>query len=211
MSVAIINYGSGNIFSVSNALNKINIHNEIITDPSDIDKFSTIILPGVGNFKSCINKFKEKNFLDCTINHASKGKKIVGICVGMQMLFEYSEEDGKTEGLSLLAGNVTLLNSVQKNFTNKLLLPNIGWSTIKIKDNNNRKKFFQNIDKFDYYFAHSYMCNVKDRKYEVATNVYGNEEYLCIVKNKNIIGIQFHPEKSGESGLKLLRNILINE
>ena len=211
MSVAIMNYGSGNIFSVSNALNKINIHNEIITDPSDIDKFSTIILPGVGNFKSCINKFREKNFLDFTIKHASKGKKIVGICVGMQMLFEYSEEDGKTEGLSLLEGNVTLLNSVQKNFTNKLLLPNIGWSTIKIKENNDRKKFFFFFYKFDYYFAHSYMCNLKDRKYEVATNVYGNEEYLCIVKNKNIIGIQFHPEKSGESGLKLLRNILTDE
>lgn len=206
MSVAIINYGSGNTFSVSNALNKIQVQNEVISNPSHITKFSTLILPGVGNFRACIKKFKEKNFLNNTLKHVSEGKKIIGICVGMQMFFEYSEEDGKTEGMSLLEGKVTLLKNNQSNFCDKLRLPNIGWSTIKV--NNKKNIFFKNINKFEYYFAHSYACELKDKKFQIATNTYGNQEYLCIVKNRNIIGIQFHPEKSGESGLKLLKNIL---
>ena len=210
MSVGIIDYGSGNIFSVSNALKKINIQNKIITDPSEISKFKTILLPGVGNFKSCIKKFKEKNFLKYTTEHTSKGKKLIGICVGMQMLFEYSEENGKTEGMSLLEGNVTLLKTNQSNLTNKLTLPNMGWSTIKFKNNEVGNTFFHNIQNLSYYFAHSYACRLKDKSYEVATNTYGSEEYPTVVAKDNIIGIQFHPEKSGESGLKLLKNILIN-
>jgi glutamine amidotransferase len=210
MTVGIIDYGSGNIFSVSNALNKINIQNKIISNPSEIKNFSTILLPGVGNFKSCITKFKKKNFLNYTLEHVSKGKKLLGICVGMQMLFDYSEEDGKTEGMSLLNGNVTLLNPNQNNFENKFRLPNMGWSSIRIKDNSIGNTFFQNIDKLDYYFAHSYTCRLKNKSYEVATNSYGVEECLSVVANNNIIGIQFHPEKSGESGLKLLKNILVN-
>tara|TARA_B110000008_G_C16919910_1_gene544265 strand:+ start:56 stop:685 length:630 start_codon:yes stop_codon:yes gene_type:complete len=206
MSVAIINYGSGNTFSVSNALNKIQIQNEVITNASDITKFSTLVLPGVGNFRACIKKFKEKNFFNNTMKHVSEGKKIIGICVGMQMLFEYSEEDGRTEGMSLLEGKVTLLKNNQSNSNDKMRLPNIGWSTIKVNDKKNL--FFKNINKFEYYFAHSYTCELKDKKFQIATNTFGSQEYLCVVKNRNIIGIQFHPEKSGASGLKLLKNIL---
>ena len=110
MTVGIIDYGSGNIFSVSNALKKIYIESKIITNPVDIKNISTILLPGVGNFKSCIKKFKEKNFLDFTLEHVNKKKKLVGICVGMQMLFNFSEEDGRSEGMSLINGKVTLLN-----------------------------------------------------------------------------------------------------
>ena len=206
MNVAIINYGSGNTFSVSNALNKIQIQNKIISNPSEISKFSTLILPGVGNFRACIKKFKEKNFFNYTMKHFSEGKKIIGICVGMQMLFEYSEEDDRTEGISLLKGKVTQLKNNQNNSSEKLRLPNIGWSTIKI--NNKKSMFFKNINKFEYYFAHSYVCEPKDKKIQIATNTYGNQKYICMVKNRNVIGIQFHPEKSGESGLKLLNNIL---
>ncbi len=206
MSVAIINYGSGNTFSVSNALHKIQIKNEIITNPSEINKFSTLILPGVGNFKACIKKFKEKNFFNYTMKHVSEGKQIIGICVGMQMLFEYSEEDGRTEGMSLLEGKVTLLKKSQSNSNYKLRLPNIGWSTIKVTDKKNN--YFKSIRNLEFYFAHSYACKLKDKKFQIATNTYGNQKYVCMVKNHNIIGIQFHPEKSGESGLKLLKNIL---
>jgi glutamine amidotransferase len=94
----------------------------------------------------------------------------------------------------------------QSNPYDKLRLPNIGWSTIKVNDKNNL--FFKNINKFEYYFAHSYACELRDKKFQIATNTYGNQEYLCVVKNHNIIGIQFHPEKSGTSGLKLLKNML---
>jgi glutamine amidotransferase len=206
MSVAIINYGSGNTFSVSNALNKIQIQNKVVSNPSEIPNFSTLILPGVGNFRACINKFKEKKFYNSTMKHIFEGKKIIGICVGMQMLFEYSEEDGKTDGMSILEGKVTLLKNNEDNYKEKLKLPNIGWSTIKVKDRNNI--YFKNIKNLEYYFAHSYACELKDKNFQIATNTYGNQKYICMVKKDNIIGIQFHPEKSGESGLKLLKNIL---
>ena len=122
--IGIIDYGSGNIFSVSNALKKINISNCIVKDASQIENFSTILLPGVGNFKSCIDKFKNKNFMDPVLAHVSKGKKIVGICVGMQMLFEFSEENGLNNGISLIEGNVTLLKPNKQSSDNKLRLPN---------------------------------------------------------------------------------------
>ena len=209
--IGIIDYGSGNIFSVSNALKKINVQNNIIKDPSPIKNFSTIILPGVGNFKSCISKFKKKNFLECTLNHVLKKKKLIGICVGMQMLFEYSEENGKTEGLSLLKGKVTLLKPNQNTSENFLSLPNMGWSTIKLKKDVKVNKFFQNINKLDYYFAHSYACRLDDKSHIIATNSYGVEEYTSVLASNNIFGIQFHPEKSGQSGLQLLKNILSND
>ena len=209
--IGIIDYGSGNIFSVSNALKKISINSTVIQDPSLISKFSTIILPGVGNFKSCINKFKEKKFVDHTLEHVSKGKRLIGICVGMQMLFDYSEENGRNDGLSLISGNVTLLKPNQNQSTNNLRLPNMGWSCLNIKKNKISAKFFYNINNPNFYFAHSYVCRLKDKSYEIATNRYGDEEYLSLVVKKNIIGIQFHPEKSAQSGLQLLKNILIEE
>jgi glutamine amidotransferase len=206
--IGIIDYGSGNIFSVSNALKKINVQNVLIQNPSEIEKFSTIILPGVGNFKSCMAKFKEKDFLSYTLKHASKGKKLIGICVGMQMLLEYSEENGRTDGLSLINGNVTLLKPNQNEFKKKLRLPNMGWSTIKVRPKSIGSNFFHNIDKLDYYFAHSYACRLQNKSYEAATNTYGAEEYSSVLVCNNIIGIQFHPEKSGKSGIQLLKNIL---
>jgi glutamine amidotransferase len=207
--IGIIDYGSGNIFSVSNALNKINVKNFVLKEPSLIKDYSTIILPGVGNFKSCITKFKEKNFMEPTLDHVSKGKKLIGICVGMQMLFESSEENGLTNGMSLLEGKVSLLMPNKSNLNNNLRLPNMGWSTIK-KNNKNQiiKKYFENIQSLDFYFAHSYACRLKDKINEIASNEYGDEMYSCIVKKNNIIGIQFHPEKSGPSGLQVLKNII---
>ena len=207
--IGIIDYGSGNIFSVSNALKKINISNCIVKDASQIENFSTILLPGVGNFKSCIEKFKNKNFMDPVLAHVSKGKKIVGICVGMQMLFEFSEENGLNNGISLIEGNVTLLKPNKQSSDNKLRLPNMGWSTIKINEKNNLvKNYFKNIDSLDFYFAHSFACRLKNNIDEIASNKYGNEEYSCVIKRNNLVGIQFHPEKSGKSGLQLLKNIL---
>ena len=209
--IGIIDYGSGNIFSVSNALKKLNIDNFVLKDSSQIKDYTTIILPGVGNFKSCINKFKEKNFMEPTLDHVLKGKKLIGICVGMQMLFESSEENGLTNGMSLLEGEVTLLQPNKNNSKNNLRLPNMGWSEIK-KNNANKiiNKYFKEIQSLDFYFAHSYACRPKNKINEIASNRYGDEEYSCIVGKNNIIGIQFHPEKSGPSGLQVLKNIIEN-
>ena len=149
--IGIIDYGSGNIFSVSNALKKLNIDNFVLKESSQIKDYTTIILPGVGNFKSCINKFKEKNFMEPTLDHVSKGKKLIGICVGMQMLFDSSEENGLTNGMSLLEGEVTLLKPNKNNLINNLPLPNMGWSEIK-KNNQNKiiNKYFKDIQSLDF-------------------------------------------------------------
>ena len=124
----------------------------------------------------------------------------------MQMLFEYSEENGKTEGLSLLKGSVTLLKPNQNSSENILSLPNMGWSTIKLKQNIKVNKFFQNINKLDYYFAHSYACRLDDKSQVIATNTYGTEEYTSVLASNNIFGIQFHPEKSLNLGKILINN-----
>ncbi len=209
--IGIIDYGSGNIFSVSNALKKINIENFVLKEASKIKDYSTIILPGVGNFKSCIAKFKKQNFMEPTLDHVAKGKKLIGICVGMQMLFDSSEENGLTNGMSLLEGKVTLLKPSQNNFKNNLRLPNMGWSEIK-KNNENKitKDYFKNIQSLDFYFAHSYACRLKNKINEIASNKYGDEEYSCVVGKNNIVGLQFHPEKSGPAGLQVLKNIIEN-
>ena len=110
--------------------------------------------------------------------------------------------------MSLINGKVTLLNPNKTNKEKKLKLPNMGWSSVNFKSNEIGRKISQNINKSEFYFAHSYACRLDNNSHEVATSEYGEDRFLTIVANKNIIGIQFHPEKSGPAGLALLRNIL---
>ena len=129
--ICIIDYGSGNIFSVSNALKKINLKNTVVTEPSQIKNFSTILLPGVGNFNLCA-KFKNKN-LGAIIDHVLK-EKINWICV-IYKCYLNCEENGLNKGMALIKGKVTLLNPNQNKLDNEMRLPNMGWSTIKLNNN----------------------------------------------------------------------------
>lgn len=196
--LCIIDYGIVNLGSLKNTLNNENISFEVKTLPSELNKFSHAILPGVGNFKVASNKINEwKPFI---LKFLKNKNYLLGICLGMQLLFEFSEESNNQElkGLELIKGNVTKLP-----MSSKYKIPHMGWNNIKFKK---KHPLFSGVNnKVDFYFAHSFFCKPKNQKI-----VYGETNYMIkipsIIIDKNIIGFQFHPEKSYAHGSKLLKN-----
>lgn len=193
--IAIIDYGVGNLASIKNAFDSLNIESIITSDKSIILNSDKVILPGVGAFKDAIDLFRSKGF-DDTIDQCIKLKKpILGICVGMQMLFQYSNEFGRHKGLSYFEGEfVKFDDSIYK-------VPHMGWNNIIIK---NGCPLFNNISNPYVYFVHSYY--LKDSKYSVAKCNYAGEDFCAAIWKDNIYATQFHPEKSGDVGLKILKN-----
>ena len=198
MKIGIIDYGMGNIKSITNSLNYISIKSSLISDSNEIKNYDTIILPGVGAFEKAIKNLKNKNFVEPILNHAKAGKKIIGICLGMQILFEESFEFGNHFGLGLIKGKVL---PFEKKINQRI--PHVGWNEV-ISKNNEYNSFSG-----DYYFVHSYYCNPKFNSVILFKTNY--EIPFCSgVKKDNIYGLQFHPEKSHMLGLNLLKKI-INE
>ena len=205
--IIIIDYNSGNIKSVFNAVNLIKNNNDILTvssNPNHLKDASHIILPGVGSFSDCISNLENiPNLVTELKNQITiKKKRFLGICIGMQILAEYGYENNKCRGLSIVPGQVIALDS--KN--NKLKVPHIGWNNLEIKKNHS---ILKNIKEEDFYFVHSYklVCN---EEYIIATTNYGDKVTAIIAKD-NIIATQFHPEKSSKVGLNFLRNFIYNE
>lgn len=195
IKVAIFDYGSGNLFSLKAALERLGAEVEIIKDLKNLDKFDGLVLPGVGNFDPAIKSIRDyKKHLE---NAVENGMPMLGICLGMEMLFDRSEE-GKLKGLSILDGEVVMLPKKKK-------IPHMGWNNLKIvKDS----KLLQGLDNDTWvYFVHSYRAKPKDRKLVVAKSDYGLE-FPAAIEYKNLFGTQFHPEKSGQVGTVMLRNFL---
>ncbi len=197
--VHIIDYGVGNLFSVSSAIKKIGCDPVVINNPNDILFADFLILPGVGAFQKGMKHLLEGGFKDYILKHVEKERPILGICLGMQMLFESSEENGISEGLGLIQGNV------QKITTNKnIKVPHIGWSALQPVNG-----FMQaDVDNKFMYFVHSYHP-VTEEKYCVAKVDYHGIDVTAMVNKDNIFGCQFHPEKSAEDGLSLLKKIVL--
>ncbi len=196
MYIAIVNYNMGNIKSVENAFRKIGAEIKVTSDPEVINSSSAIVLPGVGAFKDAINNLKDLKLLDVIKENINK-KLFLGICLGMQLLYEYSMEDGKSRGLGVLKGFVGKIPSVVK-------VPHMGWNQIKIINKNN--KLFSDIDNGEnFYFIHSYHIIPENRNVISSVTDYGIEIVSSIEKG-NIYGFQFHPEKSSTIGLKILNN-----
>jgi glutamine amidotransferase len=195
--IQILDYGIGNIRSLQNSLNFLGINNKVKKNIDHDDKnFNGLIIPGVGAFPSAM-KILEKNFLIDQIKTVSKKKfKVLGICLGMQILFSKSEEIEITNGLNLIEGSVEILN---KDYNCKI--PNIGWRELKKKDDN----FFENSNKKKFYFVHSYVVKPKNKNLIKFIIDYEGIEIPAIVNYENIYGFQFHPEKSGPMGLNLLK------
>ena len=202
MTIGILDYGVSNIKSISRAISTIGYDYKIIKSKKDFNKIDILILPGVGTFSSAMEKIHSNDFYHSIIKHA-KTKKVIGICLGMQLLAEESDEIKLTSGLNLIPGKIRKI----ENFYNKEFrkIPNIGWRKIFL--NNNKIKFAKNFDSNEFYFVHSYRFEC-DNKYILFNTNYHNEQIPAIVKRQNIIGLQFHPEKSRESGLSLLRYTL---
>ena len=196
--IAIIDYGAGNIQSVSKALVHIGCEAFITRDKDKILKADGAVLPGVGSFGDTMNTMNEYGIKDTVIEYAKSGKPFLGICLGLQLLFPKSEESPDAEGLGIFDGSITKIPSGEG-----LKIPHIGWNSLDIKKNDG---LFKGIGKNPYvYFVHSYFLNASDKSIVSAQTGYGVTIDAAVEKG-NIFATQFHPEKSGETGLKILRN-----
>lgn len=199
--IVIIDYGMGNLKSVRNALNHLGIENKVSADERDMANADALILPGVGAFPDAMETL-EKQGLDKIIKReAAKGKMLLGICLGMQMLFEKGYEGVEKNGLGLIKGSIV---KMKEDRANNIKIPHIGWNDLKY---NNKDEIFKGIDEGKYvYFVHSYYAQGYNDEDLVAYSQYGENKIPGTVRHKNVIGCQFHPEKSGETGLKILKN-----
>lgn len=196
--IAIIDYGVGNLFSLYSSLQFIGAEAVITSSPEKIKKADKIILPGVGAFGDAADKLRLSGLDKIIRCEADSGKDIMGICLGMQLLFEKSYEYGEHDGLGLLPGKVV---PIEGYIPANLKIPHIGWNRLIFKQKN---KLFRYISEGDcVYFVHSYYAASCD-KYVIASAEYGKELTAAVAK-ENIMGCQFHPEKSGEVGLNILR------
>ena len=199
--IGIIDYKLSNLNSVKNCLKKLNHEFIVITSEKDFVDATHYILPGVGSFNLAMRNLKNMNIISKLKENIDKKKsKILGICLGMQLLFEKSYEDGETNGLGVIKGEVKKLEKF-----GDLKVPNMGWLQIKLNKND---KFLDGInsDSF-FYFVHSYACYSKYKKISLASLKYQND-FDVIIRNDNIFGLQFHPEKSQEPGLRLFNNFI---
>lgn len=196
--IAIIDYGVGNLFSLTSSFKYVGADVVVTSSPDEIKKADKIILPGVGAFGDAIKKLKETGLDKIVTKEAENGKPLMGICLGMQLLFEKSYEYGEYEGLGLLKGSVVPM----ENYIDKSLkIPHIGWNALDIKKESPLFKYLKNGDCV--YFVHSYFATDCEESL-LATTEYG-KELTGAVAYKNIYGCQFHPEKSGDVGLKILK------
>jgi glutamine amidotransferase len=201
VSLAIIDYGAGNLRSVQKAFEAVGITAEITKDKTTIRSAKGVVLPGVGSFDAAISELRTLS-LEAVIEEViALGKPFLGICLGMQHLFESSEE-GKMKGLSILSGKVKQFNFTDTPWTN-LSIPHMGWNRLLFK---HKAPIFDGIDEGTMmYFAHSYYAVPVDNQITAATTDYGIE-FTSAVWKKNLFGLQFHPEKSGTAGLRILQN-----
>lgn len=204
MSIAIINYGAGNLRSVEKAFEKLGFQAEITKDITTIKNADGIVLPGVGAFDAAISELRKEKLENIIFEVIGSGKPFLGICLGYQMLFDSSEE-GKLKGFGILKGQVKKFNFKGSSFEN-LSIPHMGWNRLLLK---HKSPVFSGIISGSMvYFAHSfYPVPVDDMIVSTSTD-YGIE-FASSVSKGNVYGIQFHPEKSGEVGLKILKNFAL--
>ena len=206
--IIIVDYGLGNLFSVTKAIEKCGYKPIISSNSKVILNSSKIVLPGVGSFSKAMQELKKRDLIEIIKMLAMKGVPILSICLGMQLLLDESEENGLNEGLSLIQGRVTHLSNFF-NTSKDLKIPHIGWSAFECINEEIERSYniIHNISYSDYfYFVHSFHAVPSNPENIVAKCSYGNILINSIIQKDNIIGCQFHPEKSGESGLKLIKN-----
>mgnify|MGYP001009153650 CR=1 FL=1 len=195
--IAIIDYGAGNLQSVRNALDFIGCPGTITSDPAEILSADGIILPGVGAFGSAMAEMERKGLTETIKSAAKSGKPFIGICAGMQLLFEESEESPDVPGLGVLKGRVLLFPADKG-----LKIPHMGWNSIKTKK---ESRLLGKLSGSPYmYFVHSYYVKAEDQEIVSALSDYGTT-FDAAVEQENLFGCQFHPEKSGAEGISILR------
>jgi len=198
--LAIIDYGVGNLRSVEKAFTATGCEAVVSSDERVLRSAERLVLPGVGAFGSCMKALRQRGFDSLVKERAAAGTPLLGICVGMQMLFELSEEFGTTEGLGLLPGRV-------RRFETDLVVPQVGWNRIRQKQ---KHALFEGVADGSFcYFVHSFHCEPRNADSIVGETEYG-VKYASVVARNNICGVQFHPEKSQHVGLQMLRNFCVS-
>lgn len=196
--IAVIDYGAGNIQSVMKALRHIGCDCVLTNDPEIISGANGAILPGVGSFGDCMDNIEKSNLTQVIKSYANSGKPFMGICLGLQLLFPKSEESPDATGLSLLKGTITKIPAKEG-----IKVPHMGWNSLNIRKHDG---LFKGIEGNPYvYFVHSYYLTAEDKDIVSAETFYSTEIHAA-VQYKNIHATQFHPEKSGDVGLKILKN-----
>ncbi|MFT7859965.1 MAG: imidazole glycerol phosphate synthase subunit HisH [Sulfurimonas sp.] len=200
--IAIVDYNMGNLASVQNAFAKLGKETVVESDPAKFQNYDKLLLPGVGAFGDAMEHLRERDMIEPIKEFAASGKPILGICLGMQLLFESSEEFGAHAGLGLIKGKVTRFD--ESKFEEKLKVPHMGWNRMFTK----KHPLFEGLDDMHYlYFVHTYHVNCDDENDIIGRTNYGYE-FTSAVAHDNIMGIQPHPEKSHTNGLKILENFI---
>ena len=200
--VYIINYESGNLYSVQRSIKILGYEPLIISEPELLKNADKVIIPGVGSFNQGISNLKKKYFDQAIFEYVKTGKDLLGICLGMQLFMNQSNEFGKNKGLSLIDGTVKNLD-----FKANTPVPHIGWNNISISKNDS--KFLNKISNENYfYFIHSYYVRLNEEIDYAFKTDYGDISFVSLINKENIFGTQFHPEKSGKIGLKMIKNFL---
>ena len=198
--IGIVDYNMGNLASVINAFAKVGVDATLESDPTKLSQYDKLILPGVGAFGDAMEHLKENGMNEAVIAYAKTGKPLLGICLGMQLLFESSEEFGAHKGLGLIPGKVVAFDEAK--FDHPQKVPHMGWNELFVQK---ESPLFNGLQKdFYLYFVHSYHA-VCDDAYAIGKTHYGYE-FVSAVQNANIYGIQPHPEKSHENGLTIIEN-----
>lgn len=195
--IGILDYGMGNISSVCNALEFLGYESQIVSSTEEIKTCSHLIIPGVGAYDTAMSNIHQLGVFSAITEYAQSGRPLLGICLGMQILSTHGQEGSGAKGLNLISGEVNLLD------LQALPVPHVGWNSLEIKFEH---VLFKNIKKHvDFYFVHSYFFNIDNINNILAITEYG-KQFPAIIVNNNVIGVQFHPEKSQDNGLLLIEN-----
>jgi glutamine amidotransferase len=206
MNIVVIDYGIGNIQSIKNAFEEFEVKVILSKTKEDILNADGVILPGVGAFSHGMNNLIKYNLVNIIHEYVKTNKPILGICLGMQMMLEESEEFGITKGLGLIKGKVIKI-PVDK--TKKVKLPHISWNGIKARNVNWKNTILENVPEHsDMYFVHTYVANPDDENEILSVTEYAGVEFCSSIKKNNIYGCQFHPEKSSKKGLSIINNFI---
>ena len=198
--IGIVDYNMGNLASVINAFAKVGSKAEVVGDPQRFKEYEKLILPGVGAYGDAMEHLRERDMIEALREYAKSGRYMMGICLGMQLLLESSEEFGSHEGLGLIEGKVVAFDKTR--FEEPHKVPHMGWNRLFTKEH----PLFKSLDESHYlYFVHSYHAVVEDKTNEIGKTVYGYEFSSAIAK-ENVLGIQPHPEKSHRNGLQIIEN-----
>ncbi len=200
--IGIVDYNMGNLASVQNAFATLGAQTVIESDPQKFGMYDKLLLPGVGAFGDAMEHLRARNMVEPLRAYAASGKPMLGICLGMQLLFESSEEFGSNEGLGLIKGKVIAFDTTR--MSRELKVPHMGWNRMFTKNH----PLFEGLDEEHYlYFVHSFHVVCEDEADVIGTSVYGYE-FASAVAHANVMGIQPHPEKSHKNGLKILENFI---